>query len=272
MAPTKYKKIPLGASFHLRYLSQDLGVELPDLCAKYPQFARTSIYRHSRKPFDDMNVDKRKLNKGGRPKKLNKRDDRKIVSTLLKLRESFGTFCSTDVQREAGIKEGNVSNRTVRRSLRKKGYRFTQCRKKGLLYKDDLVTRLKFAKRCKRLPQKFWEEGVSFYLDGTSWVYKTNPCEQSKTSRTRMWRKPGEHLDRQCTAKGKKEGTGGKTAKFMVAIAHGRGVIKCHPYTGNVCGELCAEFIKNHFTDMFERSPNPRGKLFFARCLPISKQ
>lgn len=39
----------------------------------------------------------------------------------------------------------------------------------------------------------------------------------------------------------RKEGVGGKMAKFMVAIAYGRGV-------------MCAIFIKEHFPEMFEHS------------------
>ena len=51
-------------------------------------------------------------------------------------------------------------------------------------------------------------------------------------------------------------------ARFMVAIAYGKGVIKCHQYHGNVNSEMCADFIKEQFPSMFENSPNPKGKLF----------
>ena len=214
-------KIPLDVSIHLRYLQQDKGLLLPELCAKYPDFPRTSIYRHSRKPIGESTVDKRTESKG-RPRKLDDRDERHLVNSLMKLREEVGAFSSTDIQRHCGLIENNVSNRTIRRSLHNQGYNFTQCRRKGQLYKDELKTRLKFSKQCKRLPADFWEQGISFYLDGTSWIYKTDPCKQAKTTRTRMWKKKGEALDRSCTAKGEKEGSGGRVANFMVAIGHGK--------------------------------------------------
>lgn len=127
---------------------------------------------------------------------------------------------------------------------------------------EDLKKRLIFARRCKKLPNNFWTEGISFYLDGTGWVHKTNPCSHASTYRTRTWRKRGEGLKRECCAKGKKEGTGGRMAKFMVAIAHGRGVIKCHQYEGNVSGEMFSNFIEKHFPEMFLNGNNCNGKIF----------
>ena len=77
------------------------------------------------------------------------------------------------LQRQTGIKEKNVSNSTVRRCLNKQGYGFMQCRKKGLLYPDNLSKRVKFACKCKRLSQAFWKEGVSFLL-GWCWIGTQN--------------------------------------------------------------------------------------------------
>ena len=256
-----YKKIPLAVSLHLRYLHQDGGCKLPELLKRYPEYSRTTIYRHSRLPIQVLNEDKRHLNKG-RPCKLTDRDNRKIVSTLLKLREDVGAFSSTDIQRVSGMKEKNVSNSTLRRSLRRHGYAYTQCRRKGILLKEDLKKRLKFARNCKRLPESFWTEGISFYLDGTGWVHKTNPCEHAKTLRTRTWKKKSESLAWHCTAKGKKEGTAGRMAKFMIAIAYSKGIVECKQYSGNINGQKCADFIRNNFPEMFMKAQNPKGKLF----------
>lgn len=257
----KYQKIPDKVSIHLRYLSQDKGLILPELVKRYPNYSRTSIYRHSRLPIEEDKVDSRHSNKG-RPRKLSERDVRKLISSLHKLRKTYGNFASTDIQRDAGISQKDVSNRTIRQSLGKEGYAYSQCRRKGQLLKEDLKKRLSFASMCKKLPDNFWMDGISFYLDGKSWVHKTNPSEHTRTMRTRTWKKKGESLERNCTAKGKKEGSGGRVAKFMVAIAYGRGVLKCQQYTGNVNAELCANFVRDHFPGMFERSPNPKGKLF----------
>ena len=68
--------------------------------------------------------------------------------------------------------------------------------------------------------KSFWKDGISFYLGGTSWVHKTNPSQHARTLRTRTWKKRGESLSQHCTAKGKKEGVGGKVARLMVAISY----------------------------------------------------
>ncbi len=111
----KYKKIPIEISLHLRYLRQDKGETLPQLMKRYPEYSRTTIYNHSRRPIGKYG-DKRHSNKG-RPAKLSARDIRKLSNSLKKLRESYGNLSSKDIQSDVGIKEKHVSNRTVRRAL-----------------------------------------------------------------------------------------------------------------------------------------------------------
>ena len=258
---SKYKKIPFDVSMHLRYLHQDKGETLPQLMQRYPQYSRTTIYSHSRLPIGENIVDRRHSNKG-RPAKLTPQDVRKLSSSLKKLRENFGNFTSKDVQRDVGIKEQEISNRIVRRALQKEGYSYTQCRKKGQLVQEDLKKRLQFARKCKKLPESFWKEGVSFYFDGTGWVHKTNPCQTVRTARTRTWKKRSEILSLHCTARGEKEGSGSRMARFMVAMAYGRGVISYIQYNSPINGEFCYEFIREHFPGMFQVSAIPRGKLF----------
>ena len=256
----KYSKVPLDVSVHLRYLHQDAKLPLKELQKRYPKISKTSIHRHSKKPIGTVNVDGRHTNKG-RPQKLSERDVRHLESSLIKLREEVGDLFSTDVQRDCSESK-NVSNRTVRRVLGKRGYKFSQCRKKGQLSKEDCEKRLKFARRCQKIPEKMWTEGISFYLDGTGWVHKTNPSMNTRTARTRTWKKKEESLSIHCTAKGKKEGVGGTMAKFMVAIAYGKGVIACHQYKGHIDGEKFSQIIKDTFPDMFASSANPVRKLF----------
>ncbi len=257
----KYTKVPIEVSVHLRYLHQDKGENLSQLQGRYPNIPRTSIYRHMKKTIEiGAPIDRRHSNKG-RPPKLTDRDVRHVDSTLMKLREKVGDLFSTDVSRECGVP--HVSNRTIRRCLRKEGYKFSQCRKKGQLSKEDLTRRLKFAKRCKREhPDEFWSNGISFYLDGTGWVHKLNPTLNARTARTRTWKKKGESLKRENTAKGKKEGVGGTMAKFMVAIAYGKGVVGCHQYHGQIDGEKFSQMVKDYFPELFRKSANARTPLF----------
>jgi len=255
----KSKKMPIEVSVHIRYLHQDKGDKIIDICKRYPVFSKTAIFRHCKLPLGEGKKDGRHLN-CGRPKKLLPRDERMLEKSLLKLRKEYGTCSSIQIQDEAGLQ--CISNRTVIRCLRKLGYGYTQCRRKGILLQEDLQKRLKFARKCQNVPNSLWKEGISFYLDGTSWVHKTNPNSHVRTARTRMWKKKGEGLHKDCTSKGKKEGTGGRTAKFMVAIAYGKGIIKCYQYQDHINGELFSEFIKQNFNHMFASSANPTGRLF----------
>ena len=106
------------------------------------------------------------------------------------------------------------------------------------------------------------------YLDGTGSVHITKPRESVLTDRKQTWKKKGESLKRSCTAKGKKEGAGGRMVRFMVAIAYNKGVIKCHHYVGPVNSETCKSFIDEQFYDMFKNSANPKRKLFLQNGDP----
>ena len=101
------------------------------------------------------------------------------------LMKDIGTFSSMELQDHAGLAR-TCSNRTVRRFLIRNGFGFYQCRRKGQLTPEDLDKRLKFCKKCKQLPNDFWETGILFYLDGTGFVHKTNPCKSVRAARTRI--------------------------------------------------------------------------------------
>ena len=94
----KYRKIPLDVSIHLRYLYQDKKENLKDLMKRYPQYARTSIFRHSKVPIGDLKIDRRHQNKG-RPPSLTNRASRLIVNTILKLRKEWGKFSIPDLKK-----------------------------------------------------------------------------------------------------------------------------------------------------------------------------
>ena len=72
----------------------------------------------------------------------------------------------------------------------------------------------------------------------------------------------GEGLHQKCSTKDKKEGTGGRIAKFMVAISHGRGVVQSFRYEGNINGELFSQFLRDRFPHIFSKGNNEKGELF----------
>ena len=216
-------KIPLEVSLHLRYLYQDLGTRGKQLLDKFKQYSKASIYRHAKKPIESRAIDKRK-NNPGRPPKLSARDKRSILRQVEVLRDSVRHFISRHVRISSGI-ESSVSDETVSRVMRKDGLRYRHARKKGLLTRKDLKLRLAFAKKVRRkLNPDFWKHDISFYLDGVSFTHKYNPCDKARAPRTMAWRRPNEGLKFKCTAKGSHEGTGGKVAHFIAAVAYGKGL------------------------------------------------
>ena len=148
----------------------------------------------------------------------------------------------------------HVTDRTVRRLLKRNGYFFLQARKKGLMSQKDKDQRVEFSRKMRaEYSPSIWTDSVAFYLDGVSFVYKTNPLDQARAPKGRVWRKRSEGLTQGCLAKGSKSGTGGKVAKFMVAISHGKGVLVCERYE-KLDGNYFASFIDQHFNTMFERA------------------
>ena len=275
----KYKKVSLSTSIYIRFLYQDLALRGKKLQNKmrekgFPEYPPRTILFHAKKPMFDETEDGRKKNKG-RPRKLTDRDSRNLLVTLKRLRDEERAFCSVQIQEESGVAEGMASNRTIRRRLNEMEYFFLQSRKKGLLKPDDCKKRLKHARSYLKKPLKFWRYEIAFYLDGVGWGHKRNPSDHAVTLRTRTWRKRSEGTKIGCTAKGKKEGVGGKMAYFMVAIAYGKGVVKAMPYTGPINGPKFAALVDEHFASVLQACENPQNRLFLQdgdRSQNVSKK
>ena len=157
----------------------------------------------------------------------------------------------------------SISEQTVRRVLRKAGLKWTHVQRNGILTKNDLKLRLKFARKVRlNLSANFLEEQVEFYLDGTSFTHKMNTFNQARAPRVMAWRKPGQGFDFGFTGKGSHEGTGGNVAHFMAAITYGNGVIAAKQHHGIINAETFSSFVREHFASMFKKSANSRGKLF----------
>ena len=85
-------KIPLHVSFRLRHLFQDKDFRRKKLLKLYPEYLRTSLYRHAVKSIDSTQVvDQRKFNKG-KPKKVSLMEKIIILSEMHNLREEFGSI------------------------------------------------------------------------------------------------------------------------------------------------------------------------------------
>ena len=103
---------------------------------------------------------------------------------------------------------------------------------------------------------------VAFYLDGVSFVFKSNPLSGAMAPKARVWRRKRKGLT--ITAKGSKDLARGKRLHVMVAIAYNKGAILCEPYD-KTNGKFFASFIRQHFNLCFGRAgPKRDGKCLFA--------
>ena len=258
MAKSTSKKISLGHSAQIRAAYQLAKVRGKTLLKMFPQYSKAAIYKHAKRPMNCEEVfDKRKQNKG-RPRKISSYDKRNLIRAVKSLREQEGSFTSKRIQVESGV--NHVSGRTIRHHLNNEGFRYLQTRKKGLLHAKDLKSRVKFCRKVKKnkLGERFWKSGISFYLDGKGFQYKRNPYDQARAPGAREWRKRGEGLKFNCTAKGKKVGS--INVNFMVAISYGKGVVLCEQYDGTITGKKFAAIVESSFPTAFEKSSNAKGK------------
>ena len=78
-----------------------------------------------------------------------------VARSMKDLMKNVGTFSSHELQDDAGVR--TVSNRTVRRFLKRNSYGFYQCRRKGQITVEDLERRVAFCRKCKekRLDRSF---------------------------------------------------------------------------------------------------------------------
>lgn len=256
-------RISESLSTYLKYLHKESNVGIRELGRRYPSFSLATIQRHA---TADINFTTRSITKeGSKPKRgrkkvIDARGERNLVRTLKYNRDKGIPFTSRRLQMESGLL--HASNRTVRRTLNKNGFKYLQARRKGLMSRADHKKRVAFARKMIRdHDETFWENDLSFYLDGTSWVFKTNPCDQAATSHAKVWRKENEGLNFGCTSKGKKAGYGGKTIHFFVSISYSKGVISCEQYE-KLTGQFFADFVEKNFINIFAKSNNPNGNLF----------
>ena len=192
----KLQRVPLDVSIHWHYLHQDAGKTYSEISKMRPywKYSKATICRHMKKNIGDLVVDLRKNNQVRTPE-LSARQKRNILRQTKLLQEEMRNFCVKRVMVKAGIPP-SISEETVRGVLRKAGLKWACVQRKGILAKNELKLRLKFARKVRRkLPANFWEEGVGFYLDEANFTHKLNPFDQARAPRAMTWRKPGQGFD-----------------------------------------------------------------------------
>lgn len=195
---------------------------------------------------------------GGRPRRLSTRDRRNFIRSVAYVRKHTTNFTADQVALSAGLR-GAASTRTFQRELRRAGYRWASARRKGVLYPADFTRRVKFCSEMKTKPSSFWTDEVSFYLDGVSFTYKSNPYDNAACPRSKVWLRPDEKL--RFTSKGKHEGTGGQSIKYMIGISSGTGVVICEEYT-SISAKWMKSFVERNFNQAFLLGKKGPGRIF----------
>ena len=255
-------KVSRDLSVYLWYLHQDLGASIRALQRRFRRYSVATIRRHATRkiPWDLHNKTETPKVRSGRKRKLSDRDKRRLVRTLLELREEEVCFSAKRIQTVSWL--SHVHIRTIRRVLNRNGFACRQARRKGILSKLDTTLRLSFARKVIRnYDESLWTEGISFYLDGKSFVHKTNPLDQARAPSARVWRKKNDGLRRNCTRRGNKAGVGSRTAHFFISISYGKWVIACDPYE-KLDGETYTRYVDNRFPELFRRSCAQEGNIF----------
>ena len=120
------------------------------------------------------------------------------------------SFSIKRLKLESGV-DPHVSGNTIIRILKRNKHHYLQSRNKDFMSRHDARTRLRFSRKVKRIfSRNLWNNEIGFYFDGASWTYKSNPCDQARSTTAIAWHKKSESLGLKCTTKGKKEGSGGK--------------------------------------------------------------
>ena len=123
--------------------------------------------------------------KRGRPKVLTERSERILLRTFFKLRRTSPNFSVKDLIVESGLDATKYSKRTVSTFLNNNGYKLRQARKKGLLSEKDLRIRRQYARRMKKYPN-FFTSHTGFYLDGVSFIHKSDPLKAAVQPKSRV--------------------------------------------------------------------------------------
>ena len=164
---------------------------------------------------------------------------------------------------QAGITALQVSNRTVQRFLHREGFQYLQVRKKGVSLEGDLLKRKQFAKKMKKdYNQHVWQNSISFFLDGVSFIHKYNALDQARRPRD-IFGENNVKVSYGCTAKGAHCGSGGRVVEFMVAVSYGKGVILCEQYK-TLNGRYFQSLVEREFPRMFT-IVDKEGRRFFLQ-------
>ena len=217
---------------YLRLVASMSYRKIAGICGISP----SSVVRICREGFEV----KPKQKRSGRPAIMSHRERDRFLRKFRSMREDNPNLTVMEIAKECEM--SHVSYRTLVRTLNNAGYRCLRPRRKGILSAKDKKIRVLYARNAlKKHEKSFWVEDVLMYLDGASFVHKTNPYQDALTPRGRIWRKSSEGLT--FTTKGSKDLPGGRRLHLLVGVTHGLGVTVAEEYT-KMDGSYFARFVQ----------------------------
>ena len=254
MAPKKKPAMSGRLSLCARTLHQLGNVPVADMMDvnNYPnlsRFSRATLFRHAKNLLDEDMYDLRHQNKG-RPcltTKQGLRDKRQTNA----LSETSRSFSAIDLQKSCGM-SSRVSAVTFRRALNSLGYNCSNTRRQGMLLKKNVKARRTWCGKAIRhnlLSHNIFRAGLSMYVDGLEFEYKSNPYEHAKCLK-KEWRTIREGLHFSCTARGNKKGK--NYVKFMVGMAYNRGVVMHVPLHQKMSGGYYSQLVETEISPLLD--------------------
>lgn len=165
--------------------------------------SRAQIYRIKEEPLVAKSMPRCRKVIGGVPRKFTPYDGRRIAREVYRLWQTFHSWTAKQLIEENGII--GVLLRTVQRVLNNCGFFYLHTLKNVLMTSAERGKSVKFAKQIVRnYDESLWTRHVAFYFDGVSFIYKRNPKVYALAPRGRVWRRKGEGLYRDASAKVKR--------------------------------------------------------------------
>ena len=119
--------------------------------------------------------------------------------------------------------------------------------------------------------EKYLTVGISFYLDGAAYRLKHNPCKEVKPIKAMTLRQRVEGLDSLYIVKGSHTGVMREHDTFLWQYSL-NWVILHQKYSAKINEEMFAEFMREHFREVFRNNDKAKDKTLSSRWWPIKKQ
>ena len=222
--------------------------------------ARSTVYRALAISHNTTRLPQR-----GRPSALDTKQVNHVVSVLRRMVRKAGArreITLAMIMKRARVK---CSERTLRKSLVKKGIKFRRLREKPLLTKADRRERMTFATKFKDKPPSFWLKSIHMHIDCKTFpAYVTARAREYAAMREvrGAYRRPCEGLDEGYVVQPKslRFNPGCKAVKIIAGVGNDQ-LMLWHDYGSRWNGTVAAKVYGGPLSAAL-RAANPRRRRY----------